>query len=184
MRQHIKRMGFIDTETFGQVLTATFVKFSFATQLRRPVVFVAYVGALFATLLVLLHAFEGRLTSFELQVTIWLWLMIFFANFAEALAEIHGKIYTEGMRQITVNTYARLIKDGKEIQRPPHHLKIGDIILCESGNIIPVDGDIAEGIATVDESSITGESALVIRESGGDRWEDVDLFSHKASRKS
>ncbi len=109
-------------------------------------------------------------TLFNGQITLWLWFTVIFANFAEAVAEGRGKAQAEALRKLRTKTTARkLSADGSESQVNAGELRRGDRVICETGDTIPADGDVVEGIATVDESAITGESAPVIRESGGDR---------------
>ena len=113
---------------------------------------------------------EGHNVAFELQIAIWLWLTVLFANFAEALAEGRGKAQAESLRKTRTTTIARLLgPNDVEEPRPAPDLRAGDRVVCEAGDVIPADGEIIEGIASVDESAVTGESAPVIRESGGDR---------------
>ena len=113
---------------------------------------------------------QGHAVAFELQIAIWLWLTVLFANFAEALAEGRGKAQADALRKTRTTTIARFLgADGREESRPAPDLRAGDLVVCEAGDVIPADGEIVEGIASVDESAVTGESAPVIRESGGDR---------------
>ena len=102
-------------------------------------------------------------------MAIWLWFTVLFANFAEAVAEGRGKAQADSLRKARKDTIARRLRNGREEQVPAPQLQKGDLVVCEAGDIIPADGDVVEGIASVDESAITGESAPVIRESGGDR---------------
>ena len=108
-------------------------------------------------------------TCFNLQICLWLWFTCLFANFAEAMAEGRGKAHADALRKMRTKTMARKLVNGKEVAVPGNELKIGERFVCEAGDFIPADGEIVEGIATVDESAITGESAPVVRESGGDR---------------
>ena len=103
------------------------------------------------------------------QLAIWLWFTVLFANFAEAVAEGRGKAQAASLRKARKETMARRLQNGREEKVPAPDLEKGDIVVCEAGDIIPADGDVIEGIASVDEAAITGESAPVIRESGGDR---------------
>jgi K+-transporting ATPase ATPase B chain len=138
-------------------------------QIKNPVMFVTYLGALVTTLCVLYEALSGHFSWFHFQIMLWLWFTVFFANFAEAVAESRGKAQAASLRQTQIDTYARILKDGVEIKTPSKMLKKGDVVICEVSDVIPADGEVIEGAATVDESAITGESAPVIRESGGDR---------------
>ena len=138
-------------------------------QWRNPVMFVTEVGAVATTFAVVLGAARGALSAFDLQIALWLWFTVVFANFAESVAEGRGKAQAESLRRGRTQVFARLLKNGEEVQVPATSLHAGDIIVCETSQVIPADGDVIEGIASVDESAITGESAPVIRESGGDR---------------
>lgn len=138
-------------------------------QIKNPVMFVTYVGAITTTLYVINEMINGHLSSFDLQITIWLWFTVLFANFSQAVAESRGKAQAASLRKTKVELFARQVNNGIEVKVPSVNLKKGDVIICEAGDIIPVDGEVIEGAATIDESAITGESAPVIRESGGDR---------------
>jgi K+-transporting ATPase ATPase B chain len=149
----------------------SFVKLDPRVLYKNPVMFVVEIGALVTTI-DLIHgvAIHAKGFSFSLQITLWLWFTVLFANFAEAMAEGRGKAQAETLRKARSETLARRIcESGKEEQVPGSKLKAGDIVLVSAGEMIPSDGEIIEGIASVDESAITGESAPVIRESGGDR---------------
>jgi K+-transporting ATPase ATPase B chain len=138
---------------------------------RNPVMFVVEVGSVVTGILLLRDLFthSGSLL-FDGQITLWLWFTVLFANFAEAMAEGRGKAQADALRKTRTETVARKLVDGKREERvPATQLCKGDLVVCEAGDIIPGDGDVVEGIASVDESAITGESAPVIRESGGDR---------------
>jgi K+-transporting ATPase ATPase B chain len=137
-------------------------------QLKNPVMFVTEVGALLSTIFVLRAWAAGHGASFEAQISAWLWFTVVFANFAEAMAEGRGKAQAEALKKTRSFTAARLLKGGVETQVAAAQLRKGDRVVCETGDVIPGDGDVVEGIATVDESAITGESAPVVRESGGD----------------
>lgn len=138
-------------------------------QVRNPVMFVTYISALITTCYVVFEMFQGVFSGFNIQIAIWLWFTVFFANFAESLAESRGKAQAASLRKTQIETFARKLENGKDVKIPLLDLKAGDVILCEAEDIIPADGEAIEGVATVDESAITGESAPVIRESGGDR---------------
>lgn len=138
-------------------------------QFKNPVMFVTYIGAVATTLYVINEIYNHRLSLFDLQITLWLWFTVLFANFAEAIAESRGKAQAASLRKTKIEAYARQDINGIEVKTPSEKLKKHDIIICEAGDTIPADGEVIEGIATVDESAITGESAPVIRESGGDR---------------
>ncbi|HZZ46310.1 MAG TPA: potassium-transporting ATPase subunit KdpB [Pseudonocardia sp.] len=135
------------------------------TQLRNPVMFVVWVGSVLVTVQAIVDP-----SVFAVWIAVWLWLTVLFANLAEAVAEGRGKAQAESLRRSKKETVARrLARSGEIDQVPGTELRIGDRVVVEAGEVIPGDGDIVEGIATVDESAITGESAPVIRESGGDR---------------
>jgi K+-transporting ATPase ATPase B chain len=134
-------------------------------QLRNPVMFVVWVGSVLVTVLAAVQP-----SAFAWLIAVWLWFTVLFANLAEAVAEGRGKAQAESLRRTKTETVARrLTASGAEEQVPGTDLRIGDRVVVEAGEVIPGDGDIVEGIATVDESAITGESAPVVRESGGDR---------------
>ncbi len=147
-----------------------FRKLNPRTQLRNPVIFVTLVGAVITTgYTVVSLASHRQHFGFELQIALWLWFTVLFANFAEAMAEGRGKAQAESLRRNRVQSVARRLRNGSEDRIPATSLIRGDIVVCEANDVIPADGDVVEGIASVDESAITGESAPVIRESGGDR---------------
>ncbi len=140
---------------------------------RNPVMFVVEVGAVLTTLIWIVQAFGGSAPGgggdpawFTFTVAIWLWLTVIFGNFAEAIAEGRGKAQADTLRAMRTQTVAHL-RDGTE--KPAQELVRGDVVVVQAGEVIPGDGTVVEGIASVDESAITGESAPVIRESGGDR---------------
>ncbi len=164
-----KNTRLLDKTLIGGALKDSFIKMNPKTQLKNPVMFVVYVGALMTTILVLQNLINHAFSGFNLQIMIWLWFTVLFANFAESMAEGRGKAQADALRKLKTNVYARRLDDGKETQVLANDLHKGDIVVCEAGDIIPLDGDVIEGIATVDESAVTGESAPVIRESGGDR---------------
>ena len=127
-------------------------------QYNNPVMFVTYIGAIVTTLCVLYEMAKGPFSWFDLQITLWIWFTVFFANFAQAIAESRGKAHAASLKKAKIEAYARQIRDGIEIKTPSHLLKKGDQIICEAGDVIPADGEVVEGVATVDESAITGES--------------------------
>ncbi len=142
---------------------------------RNPVMFVVEVGSVVTTLLLLRDlAAGGHHLLFNFQITLWLWFTVLFANFAEAMAEGRGKAQADALRRAKTETTARRLAGGRvdvsrEERVPATQLRRSDLVVCEAGDIIPGDGEVIQGIASVDESAITGESAPVIRESGGDR---------------
>jgi K+-transporting ATPase ATPase B chain len=139
---------------------------------RNPVMFVVEIGSVVTTFLVLRELASGHAAfRFDLQITLWLWFTVLFANFAEAMAEGRGKAQADALRRSKAETSARRLVDGlaneaREERVPGSSLRKGDLVVCAAGEIIPGDGDVVKGIASVDESAITGESAPVIRESG------------------
>ncbi len=141
-------------------------------QIRNPVMFVVEVTALAVTIILVRDFFGARssLAGFEFQIAIWLWFTVLFANFAEAMAEGRGKAQADNLRKTRTETKAKLVTASDEIQIvPATALRRGNIVRVEASEVIPGDGEVIEGIAAVNEASITGESAPVIRESGGDR---------------
>ncbi|HEY5469390.1 MAG TPA: HAD-IC family P-type ATPase, partial [Bacteroidales bacterium] len=152
-----------------QALKDSFVKLNPRTLVKNPVIFIVGIGALMTTVVVFVDIYNRQFSSFNFQITLWLWFTVLFANFAEAIAEGRGKAQADSLRKSRTQTKARLLVRGKEEIVFANDLKKGDVVICDAGDIIPADGDVIEGIASVDESAITGESAPVIRESGGDR---------------
>ena len=160
-----------DPEIVNRAIQASFAKLSPVTLLKNPVMFVVEVGAALTTVFLIRDLFMGAAgIKFSVQIAIWLWFTVLFANFAEAMAEARGKAQADSLRKTKTDALAkRLAASGKVEQCAGSALRAGDVVLCEAGDLIPGDGEVVEGIATVDESVITGESAPVIRESGGDR---------------
>ena len=157
--------GLFDREILVHSLRDSFIKLDPRVQIKNPVMFVVLVG----TVVTFVEA-VGNPTFFSWAITVWLFLTVIFANFAEAMAEGRGKAQADTLRRMRSETEARrLLADGREERVAASALAKGDTVVCEAGDVIPSDGDIIEGIASVDESAITGESAPVIRESGGDR---------------
>jgi K+-transporting ATPase ATPase B chain len=157
--------GLFDREILLQALVDALRKFDPRVQVKNPVMFVVLVGTVVALIEAVYHS-----SIFSWSITIWLFLTVLFANFAEAMAEGRGKAQAQTLRRMRSVTEARRLRpDGTEERVPASELKMGDMVVCEAGDVIPSDGEITEGIASVDESAITGESAPVIRESGGDR---------------
>src|ERR1700730_14194984 len=160
-----------DGEIASRALWDSFVKLDPRTLIKNPVMFVVEIGAALLTVQLLrntlnhTHAF-----AFEFQITIWLWFTVLFANFAEAMAEGRGKAQADTLRKARTETIAHKLKaDGSKEDISGSKLRAGDLILVSAGEFVPGDGEVIEGVASVDESAITGESAPVIRESGGDR---------------
>lgn len=153
------------TDQLGENLIDALKKLNPQNLVRQPVIFVVWIGAVLTTILAVTEP-----SLFSISVSLWLWATIIFANLAEAVAERRGKAQASALRQTRTDARARVLKpDGSEREVAGSELKIGDLVVVEAGQQIPGDGDVIEGVATVDESAITGESAPVIRESGGDR---------------
>lgn len=147
-----------------QAFFDSFKKLNPAVLYKNPVMFIVEIGAVFTSLVLSSH-----FSLFNLQIAIWLWFTVLFANFAEAVAEGRGKAQADTLRKARKFTTARRLKDNKEEVIDAGDLKKGDVVICEAHDVIPMDGEVIDGVASVDESAITGESAPVIRESGGDR---------------
>ncbi|MGA2661645.1 MAG: HAD-IC family P-type ATPase, partial [Verrucomicrobiota bacterium] len=156
-----------DWNIVGPAIGDSFRKLDPRLMVKNPVMFVTMAGAVLTTVGVLTCAPGER--GFIAQLAVWLWFTVLFANFAEAVAEGRGKAQADALRKARKDTIARRLRNGREEKVPAPELQKGDLVVCEAGDTIPADGDVAEGIASVDESAITGESAPVIRESGGDR---------------
>jgi K+-transporting ATPase ATPase B chain len=154
-----------DTEILSTAIKASFVKLDPRVQVRNPVMFVVYIGTIVTLVASIIHS-----SLFSWMVTVVLAFTVLFANFAEAMAEGRGKAQADTLRRTRTETEARRLKsDGDEELVAANQLLAGDLVVCEASDIIPSDGEIVEGVASVDESAITGESAPVIREAGGDR---------------
>ena len=154
-----------DREIMGRALIDAFKKLDPRVQIKNPVMFVVLVGTVVTLIESIAHP-----GLFDWSITVWLFLTVIFANFAEAMAEGRGKAQADTLRKMRAETEARRLRpDGTEERVAASDLATGDIVVCEAGDLIPSDGEIIEGVASVDESAITGESAPVIRESGGDR---------------
>ncbi|MGA2175091.1 MAG: potassium-transporting ATPase subunit KdpB [Verrucomicrobiota bacterium] len=151
---------------FRQALIDSFKKLHPRDEIKNLVMFVVWLGSIWTTIILFL---PGQFNLFNVQICFWLWFTCLFANFAEAMAEGRGKAHADALRALRTKTMARKLVSGKEVSVNAVELKLNDRFVCEAGDFIPADGEIVEGIATVDESAITGESAPVVRESGGDR---------------
>ncbi|OAT86076.1 potassium-transporting ATPase subunit KdpB [Desulfotomaculum copahuensis] len=166
-------VSFQDPALARRALADAFRKLNPRWMWHSPVMFVVEVVAALTTLIFLQHLFSGSFgaLSFDGQIALWLWFTVLFANFSEAMAEGRGRAQAAALRQTRTETTAKLLPDGQTVPVtvPATQLRKGDVVLVEAGDVIPGDGEVVEGIASVDESSITGESAPVIRESGGDR---------------
>ena len=167
----VRARPLFDPEIVRRATQASFAKLNPITLLKNPVMFVVEVGAAITTLLLVRDLFTGgSAIGFQVQIALWLWFTVLFANFAEAMAEARGKAQADNLRRTKTDAVAkRLSPAGRVEQVPASVLRAGDVVICEASDLIPGDGEVIEGIATVDESVITGESAPVIRESGGDR---------------
>ena len=170
-----KGKSLFDGPILKRAVIDSFIKLDPRVQVRNPVMFVVYIGSILTTVLYFQALFghgEAK-PDFILGVTLWLWFTVLFANFAEAIAEGRGKAQADTLRKARKDTPARKLaeprKDAHATNVSASTLRKGDIVLCEACDHIPVDGEVIEGVASVDESAITGESAPVIRESGGDR---------------
>jgi K+-transporting ATPase ATPase B chain len=162
-----KAPSLFDWKIAVPAIGGSFRKLDPRLMVKNPVMFVTMVGAVLTTVGILGCAAAER--GFVAQLAVWLWFTVLFANFAEAVAEGRGKAQADALRKARKDTIARRLRNGREEKVPAPELQKGDLVVCEAGDTIPADGDVVEGIATVDESAITGESAPVIRESGGDR---------------
>jgi potassium-transporting ATPase ATP-binding subunit len=160
-----------DPEILARAAKDSFVKLNPKLVAKNPVIFVVEVGAALTSLFVIKDAVTGAPgVGFGIQIALWLWFTVLFANFAEAMAEARGKAQADALRKTKTDTVAKKVgADGKIELVPASKLRAGDVVICLPGDLIPGDGEVIEGIASVDESVITGESAPVIRESGGDR---------------
>ena len=170
------RSSLTDRTILVPAIWASFRKLDPRWMARNPVMFVVEVGSVITTILFITGLFNGAPASsgpdnelFVGQISLWLWFTVLFANFAEAMAEGRGKAQAAALRKTRSETIARRLVDGVEEKVSSTLLKKGDIVVCEAGDVVPGDGDVTEGIASIDESAITGESAPVIREAGGDR---------------
>ncbi|WP_254409734.1 potassium-transporting ATPase subunit KdpB [Streptomyces sp. AC495_CC817] len=164
--------GLFDPKQLLRSLPDAFRKLDPRVMVKSPVMFVVWIGSVLTTV----FSFKDPGDWFGWTISAWLWLTVVFANLAEAVAEGRGKAQADTLRRAKTDTVARRLTeggadgaDGAEERVPGTELRIGDLVVCEAGDIIPGDGDVVEGVASVDESAVTGESAPVIRESGGDR---------------
>jgi K+-transporting ATPase ATPase B chain len=160
-----------DLAVVKRAIGDSFKKLNPVTMMRNPVMFVVEVGSVITTALLIRNLASGTGSfAFELQITLWLWFTVLFANFAEAMAEGRGKAQADTLRKAKTETIAhRLLPNGLTEDVPAPKLRKDDVVVVSAGEFIPGDGEVIEGVASVDESAITGESAPVIREAGGDR---------------
>jgi K+-transporting ATPase ATPase B chain len=162
----------LDPKIVLPAIASSFVKLDPRTLMKNPVMFVLEIVTLLTTVILVRDLITGGdKIAFEIQIVLWLWFTILFANFAEAVAEGRGKAQAESLRKTRTETKAKLMGSSRADIKliPSTALKVGDVVLVEAGDTIPSDGEVIEGVASVNEAAITGESAPVIRESGGDR---------------
>ena len=167
-----KSQSLFDAAILKPAVVASFAKLHPRELMKNPVMFTVELVALVATVLMARDIVVGAPgIGFEIQIVAWLWVTLLFATFAEAVAEGRGKAQAETLRRMRSETMTKLLVGVGDIFEPvrAHALKVGQVVLVETGDIVPGDGEIIEGAATIDESAITGESAPVIREAGGDR---------------
>ena len=166
-----KKSSLFDRKLVWGAVKDAFKKLDPRLMIRNPVMFVVEVGALLTTYYVIngLVVAHSKYFGLNLQIAIWLWITVLFANFAEGIAEGRGKAQAESLRKARTETVAKKLFDGNVVNVGASDLRKGDVVLIEAGDLVPGDGTVIEGVASVDESVITGESAPVIRESGGDR---------------
>ncbi len=165
-----KSISIWDLRIIRRALVDSFTRLNPVRMMKNPVMFVVEIGSVLTTVLLIRNIAQGAPAGFELQITLWLWFTVLFANFAEAMAEGRGKAQADNLRKAKTETIAhRLLPNGQTEDVPAPKLRRDDIVVVSAGEFIPSDGEIIEGVASVDESAITGESAPVIREAGGDR---------------
>src|SRR5215472_8751802 len=167
----VRARPLFDPPIVKRALRESFVKLNPATLVKNPVMFVVEVGAVLTTLFVVRDVIvRAPGTGFGIQIAVWLWFTVLFANFAEAMAEARGKAQADTLRKTKTDVMGkRLLPGGRTELVAASSLRAGDLVICEPTDVIPGDGEVIEGVASIDESVITGESAPVIRESGGDR---------------
>ncbi len=165
------RRSLFDSRIMRRASVDALVKLKPATMMKNPVMFIVEVGSVLTTVLLFTdHLRHQGHFSFDLQITLWLWFTVLFANFAEAMAEGRGKAQADALRRAKSETTAYIVrKDGAIEEIPSSQLRADDVVRVVAGQMIPGDGEVIQGVASVDESAITGESAPVIREAGGDR---------------
>jgi K+-transporting ATPase ATPase B chain len=169
MAKH-KTISIWDPKIVRRALVDSFLKLNPVKMMGNPVMFVVEVGSVLTTILLIRNIAQGAPIGFELQITLWLWFTVVFANFAEAMAEGRGKAQADNLRKTRTETTAhKLLPNGQTMTVNATQLRKDDVVLVSAGEFIPGDGEIIAGVASVDESAITGESAPVIREAGGDR---------------
>src|SRR5436190_4818846 len=173
MASKARQLSLTDPAIIRPAIVDSFRKLAPQLVAKNPVMFVVEIGSVLTTAIwlrdLLAPSSNSAPTWFTLAVSIWLWFTVIFANFAEAVAEGRGKAQADSLRKARKDTIARRLKNGREEKVPATEILHDDRVVCETGAVIPADGEVIEGIASVDEAAITGESAPVIRESGGDR---------------
>jgi K+-transporting ATPase ATPase B chain len=173
IRKRVPVSALLDPKIVLPAIGSAFVKLDPRTLIKNPVMFVLEVVTVLTTILFVRDLLTGGANlGFTFQIILWLWFTLLFANFAEAIAEGRGKAQADALRKTRRETQAKLLTsaDGRDYRQVPGNgLKVGDLVLVEAGDVIPSDGEVVEGVASVNEAAITGESAPVIRESGGDR---------------
>ena len=173
LRKKMPVSAMLDPKIVLPAISSAFVKLDPRTLMKNPVMFVLEIVTALTTIILIRDLVTGGANvGFEFQIVLWLWFTVLFANFAEAIAEGRGKAQADALRRTRTETQAKLLsgpglKNYKTV--PGTSLKVGDVVLVEAGDTIPSDGEVVEGVASVNEAAITGESAPVIRESGGDR---------------
>src|SRR5499427_8000654 len=174
LRKRVPVSALFDPKIVMPAIGSAFVKLDPRTLIKNPVMFVLEVVTALTTVILIRDLITGGgHILFEFQIILWLWFTVLFANFAEAVAEGRGKAQADTLRRQRTETQAKLLTGAGDSQKyrlvPSTNLKVGDLVLVEAGDMIPSDGEVIEGMASVNEAAITGESAPVIRESGGDR---------------
>jgi len=173
LRKRTPASALLDLKIVLPAIGSAFAKLNPRTLMRNPVMFVLEVVTALTTVILIRDLLTGGVNiAFEFQIVLWLWFTVLFANFAEAIAEGRGKAQADALRRTRTETQAKLLSGADRASYrlvPGTGLKVGDVVLVEAGDTIPSDGEVIEGIASVNEAAITGESAPVIRESGGDR---------------
>lgn len=161
-----KPTSLFDASILVPAIGGAFRKLEPRLMVKNPVMFVTQVGAVLTTVSIFTSKAEH---GFVMQLSLWLWFTVLCANFAEAVAEERGKAQADSLRNARKDAMARRLRNGMEEKVPASALEKGNLVICEAGDVIPADGEVIDGIASVDEAAITGESAPVIRESSGDR---------------
>ncbi len=171
--QNAEVISLFDSAIIGRAARDSFAKLNPVTLMRNPVIFVTEIVAVLVSVVGVEDLVGGKAAAFPITIAAWLWLTVLFATFAEAVAEGRGRARAESLKRARSDAMARLMSDPKNRAKttavPATNLKKGDVVLVASGDLVPSDGEIIEGVASVNESAITGESAPVVREAGGDR---------------